>query len=155
MGIATVKGQFTDFAGVLEIDADYADAKARGAIRVASLDTHEPRRDAHLRSADFFDVERFPEITFESTSVRPIDEETFHITGNLTMHGVTREIVLEAIVLGRDTDPWGSERLGVEVVGQLNRGDFDMTFNQALGSGNVLVSDRVRIALDISAVREG
>jgi polyisoprenoid-binding protein YceI len=71
------------------------------------------------------------------------------------MHGVTREIVLEAIVLGRDTDPWGSERLGIEVVGQLDRGDFDMTFNQALGSGNVLVSDRVRLALDISAVREG
>jgi polyisoprenoid-binding protein YceI len=155
MGIATVKGQFTEFAGVLEIDGDYASATARGSIRVASLDTHEPRRDAHLRSADFFDVERFEQITFESTSVRPIDEETFHIAGNLTLHGVTREIVLEAIVLGRDTDPWGNERIGFEVIGQLNRRDFDMRFSQALGSGNALVSDRVRLALDISAIRQG
>jgi polyisoprenoid-binding protein YceI len=155
MGIATVKGRFTDFAGILEIDGDYANATARGSIRVASLDTNEPRRDAHLRSADSFDVERFPQITFESTSVRPIDEETFHIAGNLTMHGVTREVVLEAIVLGSDTDPWGNERIGFEVVGQINRRDFEMTFDQALGSGNALVSDRVRLALDISAVREG
>jgi polyisoprenoid-binding protein YceI len=154
-GIATVKGQFTEFAGTLEIDPDYATAKVHGAIRVASIDTHEPRRDAHLRSADFFDAERFPEITFESTSVRPIDEETLHISGDLTLHGVTREVALEAVVLGRDTDPWGNERVGFEVVGQINRRDSDMRFEQTLASGNMLVSDRVRLALDISALREG
>jgi hypothetical protein len=96
------------------------------------------QRDTHLRSADFFDVEAFPEITFESTRVEPIDDDSSRVWGNLTMHGITREVKLDLVLQGTDTDPWGNERAGAEIQGVLNRKDFDMQFNQALGSGNLL-----------------
>ncbi len=151
MGIATVRGAFRRFEGTVEIGET---TTARGTVDVASIDTNEPQRDAHLRSADFFDAEQFPQIAFESTAIRPVDEDTFEITGNLSLHGVTREITLNAEVTGTDSDPWGNERVGLEVTGQLSRGDYGMRFNQALGSGNALVSDRVKIRLDISAVKQ-
>jgi len=110
------------------------------------------RRDEHLRSPDFFNAQEFPEITFESTRVEAIDEDSSRVFGNLTMHGVTREIKLEVAIQGTDIDPWGSTRAGLEVVGKLKRSDFDMQFNQALGSGNMLVGDKVGVSLDISAV---
>ena len=136
----------------MEVGKDAWSAKARGRIKVASIDTGEEQRDAHLRSADFFDAEAFPEITFESTRVEPIDEDSSRVWGNLTMHGITREIKLDLVLQGTDTDPWGNERAGVEVQGVLDRKDFDMKFTQALGSGNLLVGDKVRITLDISAI---
>ncbi len=154
MGIATVRGEFTEFEGVLEIGEDFSSAKARGTVKAASVDTNEPQRDAHLRSADFFDVETHPELTFESTSIEAVDEDTFKISGNLTMHGVTNEVVLTAEINGTDVDPWGNQRVGLEVTGQLSRGDYDMKFNQALGSGNMLVADKVKLALDISATKQ-
>jgi polyisoprenoid-binding protein YceI len=151
MGIATVRGEFGEFSGTLELgDAP----KAHGSVKVASVDTNEPQRDEHLRSGDFFDAARFPELTFESTAIEALDEETFRITGDLTIHGVTKEIVLHAETQGTDIDPWGNERVGLEVTGQLSRGDYGMTFNQALGSGNMLVADKVKLALDISAVKQ-
>ena len=110
------------------------------------------RRDEHLRSPDFFNAQEFPEITFESTRVEAIDEDSSRVFGNLTMHGVTREIKLEVAIQGTDIDPWGNTRAGLEVVGKLKRSDWDMQFNQALGSGNMLVGDKVGISLDISAV---
>ena len=119
---------------------------------MASIDTGEAERDEHLRSADFFDVEEFPDMTFESTHVEAIDDESSRVIGNLTMHGITSEIRIDVLIQGTDTDPWGKTRAGLEVVGKLKRSDFDMKFNQALGSGNVLVGDKVAIALDISAV---
>lgn len=155
MGIATVRGTFGEFEGTLEVGDDLANAKATGTVKVASVDTAEDARDDHLRSADFFDAESNPELTFESTAIEPLDDEAFRITGNLTLHGVTREVVLHADVQGTDVDPWGNDRVGLEITGQLNRGDFDMTFNQALGSGNMLVSDKVKLSLDISAVKQG
>jgi polyisoprenoid-binding protein YceI len=154
MGIATVRGKFTRFEGTLEVGEDLASSKAYGKVDVASIDTGEPDRDAHLRSADFFDAEHYPEITFESTRVEPLDSESSAVYGNLTMHGVTKEIRLDVNVEGVDTDPWGNERVGLEASGTLNRSDFDMKFNQALGSGNLLVGDKVNISLDISAVRQ-
>lgn len=154
MGIATVRGKFNEFEGTLEIGDGLASAHAHGTVEVASIDTAEPQRDAHLRSADFFDADAHPQISFESRSIEAVDEETLRVTGDLTMHGVTREIALEAVIQGTDVDPWGNERVGLEVIGQLNRGDWDMKFNQALGSGNMLVSDRVKLALDISAVKQ-
>jgi polyisoprenoid-binding protein YceI len=154
MGIATVRGEFTEFQGTLEIGDDLSSAKIYGAVKAESVDTNEPQRDAHLRSADFFDVAQYPEIRFESSSITALDDEEFRITGQLTIHGVTNEIVLHAEVQGTDIDPWGNERVGLEVTGQLSRGDYDMKFNQALGSGNMLVADKVKLALDISAVKQ-
>jgi polyisoprenoid-binding protein YceI len=152
MGIANVRGRFTDFEGTLEMKEKLADCRAHGSVKVASIDTGDAQRDAHLRSPDFFDAEQFPEITFESTNVEAVDEESSRVRGNLTMHGVTHEIKLEVVIQGTDTDPWENTRAGLEIVATLKRGDFDMKFNQALGSGNVLVGDKVAIALDISAV---
>ena len=152
MGIATVRGVFRDFSGTLEVGDG---VRASGTVQAASVDTNEPQRDEHLRSADFFGAEANPELSFASTRVEQVDDETFAVTGDLTMNGVTREITLKAEVQGVDTDPWGNERVGLEVTGQISRGDFGMTFNQALGSGNLLVADKVKLALDISAVRQG
>ena len=153
MGIATVRGTFGEFEGRLEAGEDLEHTKAYGSVKTASVNTDQAQRDDHLRSADFFDAEHSPEITFESTRIEPIDGETFRIIGNLTMHGVTKEITLEAITDGTETDPQGNLRAGLEVVGQISRGDFEMKFNQALGSGNVAVSDKVKLQLDISAVK--
>jgi polyisoprenoid-binding protein YceI len=154
MGIATVRGEFTEFEGTLEIGEDLSTAKAYGTVKVESVDTSEPQRDAHLRSPDFFDGEQYPELSFESTRIEALDEEEYRITGNLTVHGVTNEVVLHADFQGTDVDPWGNQRVGLEITGQLSRGDYDMKFNQALGSGNMLVSDKVKLALDISAVKQ-
>jgi polyisoprenoid-binding protein YceI len=153
MGIANVRGKFNEFEGTLEVAEDLAHSTARGTVAVASIDTNEEQRDAHLRSPDFFNVEEHPEITFESTRVEPIDDDSSHVYGNLTMHGITREVKLQVILQGTDTDPSGNERAGLEVVGSLKRSDFDMKFNQVLGSGNALVGDKVKVSLDISAVR--
>jgi polyisoprenoid-binding protein YceI len=152
MGIANVRGRFEEFAGTLDMKEELASCSARGSVEVASIDTGEEQRDAHLRSADFFDVEHHPQITFESTHVAAIDDESSRVTGNLTMHGVTKEIKLDVLIQGTDADPWDNVRAGLEVVGVLKRSDFDMQFNQALGSGNMLVGDKVKIALEISAV---
>jgi polyisoprenoid-binding protein YceI len=154
MGIATVRGEFTEFEGTLEIGDSISSAKAYGTVKVQSVDTNEPQRDDHLRSADFFDAQEYPELSFESTRIEELDEEAFRITGNLTLHGVTNEVVLHADVQGTDVDPWGNERVGLEITGQLSRGDYGMKFNQALGSGNMLVADKVKLALDISAVKQ-
>jgi len=154
MGIATVRGEFTDFEGTLEIGASLADAKIRGTVKSASVDTNEEQRDAHLRSADFFNAETHPELVFESTRIEAIDEETFRVTGNLTLNGVTNELVLNAEVNGVDVDPYGNEKVGLEVTSQLSRGDYGMKFNQALGSGNMLVADKVKLVLDISAAKQ-
>ena len=152
MGIANVRGKFAEFEGTLEVKADLADSRAHGTVNVDSIETGEAQRDEHLRSPDFFDVEQFPEISFESTRVEAIDDESSRVYGNLTMHGITREIKLDVMIEGTDTDPWGNTRAGLEVIGALKRSDFDMKFNQALGSGNVLVGDKVGISLEISAV---
>jgi len=154
MGIATVRGEFKQFAGTLEVGEDLSSARAYGTVQVRSVDTNEPQRDEHLRSADFFDAAEYPEIRFESTSIEPLDEEEFRITGRLTIRGVTQEVVLHAEVQGTDIDPWGNQRVGLEVTGQLSRGDYGMKFNQVLGSGNVLVADKVKLELDISAVKQ-
>jgi len=153
LGIATVKGQFKEFEGTLEVDDE--GARAHGKAIVSSVDTREPQRDAHLRSADFFDVENHPEITFESTSIRQIDEDAFEIEGDFTIHGVTRKLKLDATLEGTETDHQGNPRVGLSASAQINRSDYGMKFNMALGSGNVVVADKVKILLDISAVKAG
>jgi polyisoprenoid-binding protein YceI len=153
-GLASVKGRFKDFSG----DGQITDAQTvfgRIDIKADSLDTGIRKRDEHLRSADFFGAEANPELRFESTAIRPLDDDTFEIDGRLTMNGVTNPVTLTAVVLGTETDPWGNERVGIEVTGQVKRGDWNMTFNQALGSGNLLVGEKVTLGLDISAVKQG
>jgi polyisoprenoid-binding protein YceI len=152
LGIANVKGQFNKFQGTLEIDE--TGARAFGTVDVASVDTREPQRDEHLRSADFFEVERFPQIAFQSTAIRALEDEEFEIDADLTIHGVTRNVTLKATLEGSDTDPQGNERIGVSASTQINRGDFEMKFNAALGSGNLVVSDKVKILVDVSAVKQ-
>ena len=132
MGIANDRGRFTELEETVEFGEDLSSSSARG----------------------LENVEEFPEITFESTLVEAIDDESTGVVGNLTMHGVTKEVKLKAVVQGTDVDPSGRERTGVEVIGVLKRSDFDMKFNQALGSGNVLVGDKVNMSLDISAVKQ-
>ena len=154
LGIANVRGHFAKFGGTLEIGDDLASAKAYGVVEAASVDTNDEARDAHLRSPDFFDVEHYREIAFESRGITPTGDDSFEITGDLTMRGITRELRLQAEITGTEQDPYGNERVGLEATGELNRGDYGITFNQALGSGNALVSDKVKLQLDISAVRQ-
>ncbi len=153
LGIATVRGRFEQFEGTLEIGEDLSSARADGTVQGTSINTNDAGRDEHLRSADFFGVDANPELRFESTEIRPLDEDTFEVEGDLSMNGVTNRVTLTAVVQGTETDPWGNERVALEVIGQLNRGDWNMTFNQALGSGNLLVGERVKLELDISAVK--
>lgn len=152
LGIATVRGDFKTFEGSLTVAQD-GTVTAAGTVDASSVDTSEAARDEHLRSADFFDVAQFANITFTSTEIKPTDDDEFTITGDLTMHGVTKPVTLKAEVSSTEEDPWGNTRVGLEITGALSRGDYDMKFNQALGSGNVLVSDKVKLALDISAVK--
>ena len=154
LGIATVRGHFGEFSGSLEIGDDLSSAKILGSVKTASVDTNEADRDAHLRSPEFFESDAHPEMTFESTSVTVKDEDSFLVKGNLTIRGVTNEVELEAEIEGTETDPWGNARVGLEIEGSLSRGDFGMKFNQALGSGNVLVGDKVKLHLDVSAVKQ-
>jgi polyisoprenoid-binding protein YceI len=154
LGIATVRGKFEDFEGTLEIGEGDESARAYGTVQGVSINTGDAGRDEHLRSADFFGVEQNPELRFESAEVTRVDDDTFEIAGDLTMNGVTKPITLTAEVQGTETDPWGNERVALEVTGQLNRGDWDMTFNQALGSGNLLVGEKVKLLLDIAAVKQ-
>jgi polyisoprenoid-binding protein YceI len=150
LGIATVRGAFREFDGTLDLD----EGCAYGTVNAASVDTNHEERDEHLRSADFFAAVEHPELRFESTEIRPLGEDRFEIDGELTIRGVTNPIALRAEFQGTETDPWGNERIALEVTGKLDRSAWGMTFNQVLGSGNMLVSDRVKLQLDISAVKE-
>jgi polyisoprenoid-binding protein YceI len=152
LGIATVKGQFRQFEGTLEVGPD--GATAVGAVEVASVDTREPARDEHLRSADFFEAESFPQIAFRSTAIRALDDEELEIDADLTIHGVTRQVTLKAAFEGEETDPQGNERVGVSASTQIHRSDYDIKFNAALGSGNLVVADKVKIVVEVSAVKQ-
>jgi polyisoprenoid-binding protein YceI len=154
MMIATVRGHFSDFDGTLEAaEDDPSNSRAYGWVDVASIDTGNADRDAHLRSADFFDVEQHPRATFESTRVQHVDGGTYRVTGDLTLKGVTREVTLEATVQGAAEDPWGKERVGIEVRGTINRNEFGLTWQQKLAAGGLLVGEDVKVLIDISAVR--
>ncbi len=152
MGLATVKGFFSEFEGLLEVAEDGTVA-ASGVVHPASLSTRSAQRDEHLRSPDFFHVEDHPTIDFRSKSIEQIDGETHRITGDLRIRGTTNEVVLEAVTQGTDMDPWGNTRIGLEVSGQIDRTEFGLTYNQALESGGLLVGKNVKLQLEISAVK--
>ncbi len=152
MMLATVNGRFHEFDGVLEVGSGAP--RATGVVKALSIDTNEPVRDEHLRSSpDFFDVERYPRIDFSSTQIDDLDGGRFRILGGLTIRGVTREIVLDARLNGTGHEADGDERIELELRGELNRKDFGLTWNQALETGGALLGNRVKIALEISAVK--
>jgi polyisoprenoid-binding protein YceI len=154
MMITTVKGRFAGVDGTVRLDErDPSAVEIDVRIDVASIDTREAQRDAHLRSADFFDVEKFPFITFTSTAGVERRDGSFTLAGDLTIHGVTRRVALDVTEEGRGKDPWGGERLGFSATTKIKRSDFGLTWNQALETGGVLVSDDIRISLDLQLVK--
>jgi polyisoprenoid-binding protein YceI len=154
MKIATVRGHFKEFEGTIEAADDPADCRAYGTVKVASIDTGNADRDAHLRSPDFFDAERYPEMRFVSTNIEHLTGGNFRIVGELTIRDQVREIELEGIVNGADEDPWGNERVGVSIRGTINRTDFGLRWQQVLAGGGFLVGEEVDVVIDVSAVRE-
>lgn len=152
MMIATVKGRFTAFGGTLDASPGGL-PRARGTVQVASLDTGDAKRDEHLRSPDFFDAPTHPEITFASTEIRFLGGDGLAVTGQLTIKGVTRPVELIGTVGGFGVDPWGNERVALELRGAVDRRDFGLTWNKALETGGALVADQVRIEIDISAIK--
>lgn len=153
MKIATVRGRFKEFEGTIIAAADLSDSRVFGVVKAASIDTNEQTRDAHLRSAEFFDTDRYGEIRFESKRIEPIGGPRFRVIGDLAIKGVTREVELEATVEGVEKDPFGNERLGVSVRGTIDRNDFDLKWQHILESGGFLLGDEVKIVIDISAIR--
>lgn len=152
--ISTVRGRFADVRGTIRLDGDdLTQASVEAEIATASIDTRQEQRDAHLRSPDFFEVEKYPTIVFRSTSVERIKNDRYRITGDLTIRDVTREVVLEGTDEGRGRDPWGGDRLGFSATTTIDRRDFGLTWNQALETGGVLVSNEIKIAIDLEAVK--
>jgi polyisoprenoid-binding protein YceI len=151
--IGTLRGRFTDFEGVLEVDEDGV-ARAAGSVKAASINTNEPVRDGHLRdSPEFFDVERHPEITFSSMHVEHSDHGMPRVLGELTMLGVTRELALSVENHSALGDAQGEGAIALQLQGELNRKQFGLAWNQVMEAGGALVGDRVKIALEILAVR--
>ena len=153
--ISTVKGRFTDVTGwVRSDDEDPAKGEVEIRIGVGSIDTREPQRDTHLRSADFFDAETFPAITFKSRRIDGVRGDTFKLVGDLTIRGVSREVALDVTSEGRGKDPWGGERAGFSATTKIKRSDFGLTWNQLLETGGVAVGDEVKIAIDVELVKQ-
>ena len=153
--ITRVRGRFSDFDGTIAFDeARPEDGSVSLTIKAASIDTSEPDRDTHLRSADFFSVGEYPTITFASRGVKSTGPHTFDVVGDLTIRGVTREIAMPVVYLGTAADPWGKQRAGFEAETTLNRKDFGLTWNAALETGGFLVGDEVKVSFSIQAVAQ-
>jgi polyisoprenoid-binding protein YceI len=151
--ISTARGRFADVAGRVEFDpANPSAGSADITIGVASIDTREPQRDAHLRSADFFDAEKFPVITFKSRRIESVSGAAFTLVGDLTIKDVTREVALGVETHGLQTDPWGGQRAGFSAKTTINRKDFGLTYNQVLEAGGLLIGEDVKITLDVELV---
>jgi polyisoprenoid-binding protein YceI len=153
--ISRVKGQFSEVEGTVRIDGDdVTSAELEVQIDASSIDTRVDQRDEHLRSADFLDVEHFPNLKFHSTSVERTGEDTLKVTGHLTIRDVTREVVLDVTERGTAKDPWGGQRAGFGATTKIDRKEFGLTWNQALETGGVLVGDEVSINIDAELVLE-
>jgi len=152
--ISTVRGRFTGVSGALQLDeTDWTKSTVEATVNTATIETGTEQRDAHLRSADFFDVEHFPALTFTSKRIEGKSPDRFQLIGDLTIHGVTREVTLDAAEEGRGGDPWGGERIAFSAKTTIDRRDFGLTWNQALETGGVLVSNEVKISLEIQVTK--
>ncbi|HIX54825.1 MAG TPA: YceI family protein [Candidatus Sphingobacterium stercoripullorum] len=153
MMISNIKGQFQEFDITLNVpNNDLTNASAEAVINTASVDTKNSQRDDHLRNADFFDSEKFPKITFKSTKFEKVDDEDYKLTGDLTIQDTTKSIVLNVEYGGIAADPWGNQKAGFSFNGKIKRSEFGLTWNAALETGGVMVSDEVRINGEIQFV---
>jgi polyisoprenoid-binding protein YceI len=153
--MSSVTGRFNDFDATIDLNrANPAASKVDFTIQAASINTANENRDKHLRSADFFEVDKYPTITFKGTKIAPAGKDRFDVTGNLTIHGVTKEVTLPVTFLGFGKDPWGKERAGFEIETTLNRKDYGLNWNKALDQGGFLLADDVKIMIAIEAVQE-
>jgi len=150
-GIAKVRGQFTEFSGEIVVAEDFPQSRVAVEIQSASVDTRDANRDNHLRSADFWDAENKPTWTFVSTGVEGTGEE-FTVSGDLTINGVTKPATLAVEYNGAATDPFGNQRVGFSATTEVSRKEFGLTWNAALETGGVLVGDKIRIAMEVSAI---
>jgi len=156
MMIAKVRGKFTRLKGELQLtDVSGIPVSMAAEIEAASVDTRDDQRDAHLRSADFLDVENYPRLTFKSTSILKASDSTFSVTGDLTIRSTTKSVTFPVEIEGQATDPQGGRRIGYSARLRLDRRDFGLTFNQALETGGVLISNEVDIELDVEAIASG
>jgi polyisoprenoid-binding protein YceI len=152
--VTKVRGAFNDFAGAAHLDGnDPAKSSATVSIVVASVDTRQHQRDDHLRTNDFFDAAKYPRITFVSTAVEKLDEETFRMTGDLTIKDVTKPVSIDFEYSGSATDPYGNQRVGFEGSTVINRKDFGVNFNAVLETGGVMVSEKITLEFEISAIK--
>jgi len=150
--VTNVGGKFQEFSGTIKVDRATPEASSvEFTIRADSVFTNEPKRDAHLKSPDFFDVATYPTISFRSTSVKPDGKGSWLVTGDLTMRGVTKQVTLPVTFLGEGKDPWGNEKVGFETSTTLNRQDFGISWNKALDQGGVLVGDEVKVQVSVEA----
>jgi len=155
MMISNVKGQFTAVTGVMTVDeADVTKSRVEATIEAASVHTRDAQRDAHLKSADFFDVEKFPTLSFKSTRVTRAADGELAVAGDLTIHGVTREVVFALEGPTPPTkDPWGNIRMGLSATTKISRKDYGLTWNAGLETGGILVGDDVTVTLDVEFVK--
>lgn len=155
MGFSKVRGNFGQFDGIVRMAADKLETlEAQATVQADSITTGTEDRDEHLRSEDFFAVDSYPTITFESTEVRPLSDDTFTLVGDLTIRDVTKSVELDGEYLGNGTDPWGGTRVAFEAETTINRKDWGLNWNQVLEAGGVLVSEKVAISLEVQAVLE-
>jgi polyisoprenoid-binding protein YceI len=154
MMIAKVRGRFSAFNGILTVGDEPADTEVDVEIDLASIDTKDPQRDTHLRSADFFDVDNFPTMTFRSTRVASIDGDCYRLDGDLSLHGATNPVALDVMFDGVGTDAYGGQRMGFSARGQVDRETFGLMWNQTLETGGVLVGKLVCIDLEAELVRQ-
>ena len=153
--VTKVRGSFNEFDGSGYLDAeDPSKSRVELTIKAASIDTRNADRDAHLRTNDFFDMENYPEIRFVSTSVEPVDATTYRVTGDLTIKGVTKPVTLDVEYTGSAVDPFGNTRVGFEGSVTVNRKDWGVNWNAPLEAGGVLVSEKVVLELEVSAVKD-
>lgn len=154
MVVSKVRGRFTKYSGTLNLsDDDLTQSTIDVAIEAASIDTGTVQRDDHLRSPDFFDVQKYPELRFRSTAIERVEEERYRVRGQLTIRDTSREVTLDVEYGGRAKDPWGNDRVGFLAKTSLDRKDFGLGWNQVLEAGGVLVGDRVEIELEVQAVK--
>ncbi|MDX2647442.1 YceI family protein [Streptomyces sp. PA03-1a] len=152
--VTTVRGQFAEYEGKLQLDGSKpANSSAEVTIKVVSIDTNQAQRDEHLRTGDFFDAATYPEISFRSTSAEQVDDETYRMHGDLTIKDTTKPVSIDFTYNGSATDPYGNLRVGFEGSTTVNRGDWGLTYNAALEGGGVLISDKVKLTFDISAIK--